>query len=116
MAKIIAPLFSISAQGKIGGTLNYKKWLDVACVRYHRKPKFVGYRDTEKQNFYTQYFSDLVKTWQMLNASDKLWLDLHGKLKHQSGFNFYINAQILKPDTYFGVARYGFSELGDLTP
>jgi len=116
MAKVISPLLSLSATGKFGGTLNYKRWLNTACVRFHRKPKFTPYRDTEKQNFFTEYFSDLVKTWQMLDASDKLLLDLYGKNKHQSGFNFHMNAQILHPDSYFGVARYGFSELGDLTP
>lgn len=115
MAKVTGPLLSLSAQGNIAGTLNFKNWLCTACVRFHRKPKFVGYRDTEKQNFYTAYFSDLVKTWQMLDASDKLVLDFRGKYKHQSGFNFYMNANILHPETDVGVARLGFSELGDLT-
>lgn len=116
MAKLTGPLLSLDATGNIANTLNYKKWMGIACVRFHRKPKFVGYKDTQYQNFYTTYFSDLVKTWQMLDASDKLLLDFGGKYKHQSGFNFYTNAQIKHPDFYIGVARLGFSELGYLTP
>lgn len=115
MAKVNGPLLSLSATGTIGGVINFKKWGNFSCVRFHKKPKFVEYANSEKQNFFTQYFADLVKTWQNLDSSEKILLDKNGNLSSQSGFNFYNRVNILYPETDFGVARFGFSEFGSLT-
>jgi hypothetical protein len=115
MAKTIAPLLSLSAKGKFARVLNFKNWGDVSCVRLHRKPKSFADPHTEKQIFVREYYHDIVKTWQNLQSSEKILLDKSGNLSSQSGFNFYVRANILHPETDCGVARLGFSELGDLT-
>jgi len=116
MAKVKAPLLSLSAKGTIGGTINFKNWGPHSCVRFHRKPKSFVDPNTEKQIFVREYFNDIVKTWQNLQSSEKSGLDKSGNLSSQSGFNYYVRANILYPETDCGVARLGFSELGGLTP
>lgn len=115
MPKVISPLLSLSAKGKFAGVLNYKKWGEFDCVRFHRKPKSFADPRTEKQIFVRDYFYDVVKTWQNLNSSEKNELDNLGNLSNQSGFDFYTRVRILHPETEFGLARFGFSDFGDLT-
>jgi len=115
MPKVIAPLLSLSAKGSIAGVLNFKKWGPLNCVRLHKKPKSFIDPNSENQIFFREYFHDVVKTWQNLNSIEKIVLDKNGNLSSQSGFNFYTRVRILEPETEFGLARYGFSEFGDLT-
>jgi len=115
MSKVIAPLFSLSAKGSIAGVLNFKRWGDFNCVRFHKKPKIFLDPKTEYQIFVRDYFADVVKTWQNLDSSEKIELNKNGNLSSQSGFNFYTRVRFLTPETEFGLARYGFSEFGDLT-
>ena len=115
MSKVIAPLFSLSATGKVAGILNFKKWGKYDCVRLHRKPKSFIDPQTEKQDFVRNYFNDVVKTWQNLNSIEKSQLDKSGNLSSQSGFNFYTRVRILHPETEFGLASFGFSDFSGLT-
>ena len=116
MPKVNGPLLSLSAAGTVGGVLNFKRWGNISCVRFHKKPKTIIDANTEKQKFVREYFNDVVKTWQNLNSIEKLELDKIGNLSSQSGFNFYNRVQILEPETEFGLARFGFSDFGGLTP
>lgn len=115
MAKITAPLLSLSATGKIGKTLNFKTWGDISCVRLQRKPRSVADPRTIEQVFFRDYFSDVVKVWQFSDSVYKSELDEYGEPKHQSGFNFHVRAYFLDKPTACGVSRLGFSMLGDLT-
>jgi len=116
MPKVNAPLFSLSATGTIGGVLNFKRWGNISCVRFHKKPKSFIDPNTEKQKFVRDYFKDVVNTWQYLNSTEKSQLDKNGNLSSQSGYDFYTRVQILYPETEFGLASYGFSDFGGLTP
>lgn len=115
MPKVYAPLISITARGTFGNVLNYKGWGQEQCVRIQKKRKYRNLESTENQKFFREHFRDVVKTWQNLNSIEKLELDNKGKLKRQSGFNIYNYAKITEPEMEFGLARFGFSEFGDLT-
>jgi hypothetical protein len=115
MAKVTGPLMSLSATGKIGGVLNFKRWGNIDCVRLFKKPVLPPDPRTADQLFYRQYFSEFVNLWQNLDSVAKNYLDGKGEEKHQSGFNFFVRVSITTRPMLCGLAYVGFSEFGDLT-
>lgn len=115
MAKLTAPLLSLSAKGKFGKVIEYKNWLSFAVARKRSTLISSPNPDTLSQKFFRRYFSDVVKVWQNLDSDKKLALDLLVKYKPQSGYNFHIVQYFYEKPSACGVLRCGFSRLGGLT-
>lgn len=95
MAKVIAPLFSLGASGKLAKSLVYMKWKGIDDVRQYLIP---ANPKTAKQQSQRSKMTDAVEKWQTTQwtADDLAAWNLLATLaiKPMSGFNNFIQLHI----------------------
>ncbi len=84
MAKVVGPLFSVDARGKVADSLVFSGWRGIKTVRRWLKPHNP---DTLKQRKTRQQFSNAVSTWGKLTVSDQNAWRKSASGKPLSGFN-----------------------------
>ncbi len=115
MAKITAPLLSLSASGSIANTINYSKYKNICTVRF--KSLLVKARDskTVKQFAWRGYFTTIYFIWKNLSVNDLNTLNDLQKGKPMTGWNIFAKLYMLRKPTDAGNTLAGLSTCGDLT-
>lgn len=115
MAKITAPLLSLSASGSIANTINYSKYKSVSYVRF--KSLLVKARDskTQKQFAWRDYFTTIYFIFKNLSSNDLATLNELQKGKPMTSWNIFAQLYMLRKPTDAGNTRAGLSSCGDLT-
>lgn len=114
MVKLIAPLLSLNAKGKLGGVINYANINGKTYARRLRKPIAPYDPKTEIQLFNRVYFRNVVIIWQNLDEQERDYLNIYSEFFHMSGFNLFTKGYIEQHPTEAGMAYLGLSQLGDL--
>lgn len=115
MAKVTAPLLSLSASGTLAKSLNYCTTGFTATVRRVRgRAKPVDPRTPEQQSN-RDFFTRSVSTWQFLTGGLKDIFSSAASSEKMSGFNLYIVECRKERPSALGMTVFGFSSFGDLT-
>lgn len=114
MAKITAPLLSLSASGSVANTLNYSKYKSVSYVRF--KSLLVKARDSKtiKQFAWRDFFTTIYFIWKNLSVNDREILTELQKGKPMTGWNIFAKMYMLRKPTDAGNTRAGLSTFGNL--
>lgn len=121
MAKLTAPLLSMSASGTIGDLITYAAWKGINYARQRvvpANPQSSG--QTSQRNKLAAAVSDYKSTANALNALDKTNLDRAALYsgKTQSGYNFYVRQHINEaiaggtPGPLYGTAESNIDDSG----
>lgn len=93
MAKLINPLFSNSAHGRLGGLIfevgKFGQYVK-AHVPQHRKPTAAQYQ----QNY---FFGVVADAWRLLSPEEKQEWNVKAYGSGMSGYNLYIKKNIQHP-------------------
>lgn len=114
MAKLIAPLMSMSAKGNIGGILNYATVRGTSYVRKLKPKKAPFDPKTEVQLFNRYYFKNIIIIWQNLEEQERDFFGIYSAKYHLSGFNYFTRIYIEQHPSELGNFILGGSMLGDL--
>ena len=115
MVKLAGPLFSIEAQGTIGGAITYQKGFGK-----HRAMRVPTHRDAESAGQLTQrsLFLDAVAAWNALSAPEKAAYNTRAKFLQMTGYNLFVKEYIANPpvpvmeQVIFGGSIYNTSGTG----
>lgn len=115
MAKITAPLFSLSATGTVASTLNYSKYKSVSYVRF--KSLLVKARDSKtiKQFAWRDFFTTIYFIYRNLSSNDLNILKEKEKGQPMTGWNIFAKLYMLQKPSDAGNTRAGLSTVGNLT-
>jgi len=120
MAKVIGPLMSMDARGKIADTLVFIGWKGIKDVRTWKKP---ANPRTEKQVSQRQKFTSAVLKHHELSAADKSAWDRSATKLTMSGFNLFVKNvvdalvaektwQLIKNVEVTNITKSGFTVTG----
>ncbi len=90
MAKVINPLFSNSARGRVGG-LVFQTGIYGQFVRTHVPQR---YKPTAAQLQQNYDFGVAADAWRLLSDEDKAILNIRAAVFNITGFNLYIKENI----------------------
>lgn len=88
MAKVVGPLFSVDARGKLADSVVFMGWRGLKTVRMWKKP---ANPNTAAQQLTRGYFTSSVGRYHDLAAGDQLAFKLRASGKPYSGFNLFID-------------------------
>jgi len=93
MVKLINPLFSNSAHGKMGGIVyQCNRWGQIARVHVPQR-----YKPSEKQYQQNFFFGVAADNWRDLTDEQKAELNTRAVPLQMTGFNLYIKENIQHP-------------------
>jgi hypothetical protein len=88
MAKVVGPLFSVDARGKLADSLVVLGWRGRKTVRMWKKP---ANPKTAAQQLTRGYFTSSVAKYHTLAGGDQLAFKLRASGKPYSGFNLFVD-------------------------
>jgi hypothetical protein len=100
VAKVLDPLHSVEARGRVGG-LVYNTWRGIRTVKSHTDPT---HQDDPKRHAHFLKIRDAGKRWGTLDPSQRaawgdfsnehLDIDWTGKPVHLAGYHWYVRVQV----------------------
>ncbi len=112
MAKVVGPLFSVDARGKLADSLVFMGWRGLKTVRQWTKP---SNPNTESQKEVRNAFSASVENWHPLLGNDKEAWKLRASGEPKSGFNIYMglsSSALIELDAFNLFNEFGVSDDG----
>jgi hypothetical protein len=91
MAKVVGPLFSVDASGKLADSIVFMKWRGINTVRQYARP---SNPNTADQQAVRTAFQDTVEDYQGLAGADKAAWILRAQGLPKSGFNLLMGLSI----------------------
>ena len=116
MPFVSSPLFSLDAIGNFHKVLNFSHDRKKSVVRMARAKRAPRDPRTPVLLFLRAYFGTLTRLFQATSPEYKNTLEQYVYKKPLSAFNFFVQGYEEQRPTEAGVARCGFSVLGDFIP
>lgn len=109
MAKVLAPLISLSASGSVGGVLTYGRRKGVDVVRKRpQEPRMRTVGQAEQRD----KVAAAVAAWQSLTTEQKNVWRSKAKGMGQTGYSMFVSDYLLTDVSGFGYYILGVSEFG----
>lgn len=116
MAKVVAPLQSFSASGKLGKSIYFQFSKGRNIVRQNQT-KFKAFSKTQRQKDQMVKMQNIMLIYKFLPLQIKEEWKEKGKLQNRTGYNLFISQYINNPLDYsvfsnIGVLKLGINVLG----